>query len=196
MCSHGQVVYLTMTGREYLEHINTAIARFDMVYVGAAVIRNIEAGSKPEILLVRRPLDAEYFPGIFEIPSGKVEETGAFLEGALMRVVLETCNLQVSNVLHTLPDITYDVEEKVTNPDGTEETIKHPVIQLNYVVEVKDDEDLRCNPATYIQPSWYNDTMLEVSPLISFYSMSHELPAPISHRFIWLGLSRGRQELL
>lgn len=58
-------------------------------YVVAAIIANEQL----EVLLLERPVD-EFFGGIYELPSGKVEK-GESLKGALYREVKEETGLSV-----------------------------------------------------------------------------------------------------
>lgn len=185
-----QNLYLNMTKGGYLDVMNTSAATFDTLFVGAAVVRKIEADSTPDILLLRRRQDAAYYPGIFEIPNSEVEDSEANIEEALMKLVLDDCHLRVAKVLYTLPETTYLLEQRVTGTDGVERVVKKKAIQLNYVVQVHEGDVLEWNANVHCDGWWVEKSMLNVSShnpsLIPFYSLSRELlPSIYTTSFSW-----------
>ena len=89
-------------------------------YVVAAVIAN----EKLEVLLLERPME-EFFGGIYELPSGKVEE-GESLQEALYREVKEETGLDISSIKKYLGFFDYLSRSKKKTR------------QFNFHVKVKD----------------------------------------------------------
>ena len=99
-----------------VEALNSGISR----YVVAAVITN----KRSEVLLLQRPKD-EFYGGIYELPSGKVEDDES-LEEALYREVKEETGLNVKNITRYLGHFDYLSKSK------------KPTRQFNFHVEVED----------------------------------------------------------
>ncbi len=197
MASDTENAFLAMTRREFLEHINTGAASFDRVTVGAAVIRRHAADRRrPEILLLQRNLDGARHPGVFEIPGGEIgdEDADASVAAVLSREVLRQSGLGVSRVLHTLPELTYVAEERVPGPGpgpdgrgreegggGGEKKVRRTTIQLNYVAEVEDEEELRWNPDEHRAGQWVDEPMLEG------LNITEDMKGLVKHALLWAG---------
>ncbi len=86
--------------------------------VGAVIIKD------NKVLLLERPKD-DFMPGIFELPSGKVEKNESLKE-ALLREVLEETNLKVKSIKEYLGSFDYLSNSKKKKR------------QFNFLVEVED----------------------------------------------------------
>lgn len=84
----------------------------DKIVVGAAVVRTSRSGHR-EILLLKRAAHEVYFPGVFEIHGGNVDESDTSVRDALVREVAEETGLTVSGILNALELFTYITEKQV-----------------------------------------------------------------------------------
>ncbi len=85
----------------YQELLNQAVKdKIKRFVVGAVIIQNNKA------LLLKRPAD-DFFPNIFELPSGKVEENENF-EQAIRREIKEETGLDIENIIKYLNYFDYN----------------------------------------------------------------------------------------
>ncbi|KAM5342082.1 hypothetical protein ACJ41O_015113 [Fusarium nematophilum] len=108
----------------------------DKITVGAAVVRTSKNGRK-EILLLKRAAHEAYYPGVFEIPGGKVDESDASIRDALAREVAEETGLAVSGILTSLEPFTYTTEKQA----GQSLPTRKVTLQLSYLVQVQGNGD-------------------------------------------------------
>jgi 8-oxo-dGTP pyrophosphatase MutT (NUDIX family) len=129
--------YLSETGKPY-----------DKIVVGAAAIRYASSDSGgnaiPSILLLKRAAHEAYFPGVFELPSGKVDPEDPTIKHALFREVLEETSLEIKKIFADLKPMLYMTEKKIINDAGREILLSKKCIQLNYVVSVSDADVKLC----------------------------------------------------
>ncbi|KAL3418046.1 MutT family protein [Phlyctema vagabunda] len=152
--------YLAMHRDKFLTHMNTKMnTTFDKATVGAAILRITKA--EPQILVLKRRDDERYYPGVFEIPGGKVDATDATVGDAVMREVAEEANLMVTSVVHPLSVITYTTTKPTADTKKKDETITHHAIQLSYVVTVKDSTKFKVNEEEHSTGMWINRGMLK-----------------------------------
>ncbi|KAK3983996.1 hypothetical protein QBC44DRAFT_28932 [Cladorrhinum sp. PSN332] len=115
---------------------------YDKVVVGAAIFKN--AGTTktapPQVLLLKRFANEDYYPNVFELPSGKVDPDDATIKHALFREVHEETGLDVTEILAELEPMIYSTEKTVVNDAGDKVLISKSAIQLNYVVAASDGE--------------------------------------------------------
>ncbi|KAK6086622.1 NTP pyrophosphohydrolase [Seiridium cupressi] len=148
---------LDMSKADYLSRMNS---QFDKLTVGAAVIR-FTSSNIPQVLLLQRKLDESYYPGVYEIPGGKVDDTDATIADAIIREVKEESNLTITQIVTALPEITYTTEKKVTGKSGSEESVIKHAIQLSYVVQVEDATQLHWNPEEHCNGIWASPSDLK-----------------------------------
>ena len=115
-------------------------------YVVAAVITK-----NSEVLLLRRP-ESDFMGGIYELPSGKVEE-GESLRDALHREVEEETGLKIKRIGRHLGN--FDYESK-----GGEVTR-----QFNFAVEV--EETVKIELSEHEQYLWYGKDDPDNHPITS-----------------------------
>ncbi|KAM0217051.1 hypothetical protein ACHAQD_007540 [Fusarium lateritium] len=136
----------------------------DKITVGAAIIRANESGRK-NILLLKRADHEAYFPGVFEIPGGKVDESDSSIRGALCREVAEETGLTVSKVLSSLAPFTYTTEKPVSRSFPIEMN-RRVALQLSYLVEVQGDGDnFMVNPNEHYEGAWTSMEELSSMPM-------------------------------
>lgn len=107
---------------------------YDKIVVGAAIFRH-----NATVLLLKRSSNDDYYPGIFELPSGKVDDDDITIKAELVREVKEETGLDVLSVLQELKPMVYTTEKTVVI-NGRNELVRKRAIQLNYVVDVDEGE--------------------------------------------------------
>ncbi|KAL9621331.1 MAG: hypothetical protein Q9160_004222 [Pyrenula sp. 1 TL-2023] len=156
---------LALSREQYLLYASIVMKQdFDKLVVGAAIIQSPATNPKldePLILLLRRNADEEYYPDVFEIPGGKVNDIDPSIGDALRREVQEETDLAVTRVLDMLPDLTYVTEKALLkrNSDGEEKMVKKSCIQLSFTVDVA-SLNFRPNPAEHSGGVWASKDML------------------------------------
>jgi 8-oxo-dGTP pyrophosphatase MutT (NUDIX family) len=137
--------YLSETGQPY-----------DKIVVGAAAIRYTpDSGSHaiPRILLLKRAAHEAYFPGVFELPSGKVDPEDPTIKHALFREVLEETSLEIKKIFADLKPMLYTTEKNVMDDAGRQILLSKKCIQLNYVVSVS-DADVKLSVDEHSESTW------------------------------------------
>ncbi|KPM39856.1 hypothetical protein AK830_g6687 [Neonectria ditissima] len=134
----------------------------DKITVGAAVVRTSENGRR-EILLLKRAAHEDYYPGVFEIPGGKVDESDRSIRDALAREVAEETGLTVSGILGSLEPFMYTTEKSF---GGSVQTIRKVALQLSYLVEVQESgDDFVVNPDEHSEGTWATADRLSAMPI-------------------------------
>lgn len=137
-----------------IDNLPDSSANYDKLTIGAAIIRSPKMSGGAQILLLQRNMDEEYYPGVYEIPGGKVDDQDATIAAAITREVSEETNLVVSRILNKLPVMTYTTEKNVSGQYGKEVSKVKRAIQLSYVVEVENDTMFCWNPAEHCHGVW------------------------------------------
>ena len=123
----------------FIDHKHSTTGQsYDKVVVGAAIFRHEADGTHtntPKLLLLKRADHETYFPGVFEIPGGKVDADDPSIKHAVIREVLEETGLSVTGFLAEVAPMLYTTEKKVGG-----EVIAKRAIQLNYVVACSEGE--------------------------------------------------------
>ncbi|KAF5662046.1 NTP pyrophosphohydrolase [Fusarium heterosporum] len=70
----------------------------DKITIETAVVRTDQRGAK-RILVLKRAAHEVYYPGVFEIPGGKVDDTDLSTREAITREVKEETDLTIADVL-------------------------------------------------------------------------------------------------
>lgn len=110
---------------------------YDKIVIGA-IIFNKRASEPRTVLLLKRAAHEKYYPNIFEIPGGNVEDTDTTIRNAVIREVLEETGLQVVEIAAAVKPFTYSMEKIVMDEEtGDEEMVWRTTLQLNFVCEVK-----------------------------------------------------------
>ncbi|KAM0332194.1 hypothetical protein ACHAQA_002469 [Verticillium albo-atrum] len=111
----------------------------DKITVGAAIVRTGKTG-RSEILLLKRAAHETYYPGVFEIPGGKVDDSDASIRDAVVREVHEETGLAITKIVNSLTPFVYTTEKQVG--EGLRvQIIRRVAVQLSYLVEVEGDGD-------------------------------------------------------
>ncbi|KAJ3939136.1 uncharacterized protein N0V96_010577 [Colletotrichum fioriniae] len=92
------------------------------------------------ILLLKRNSDEKHYPGIFEIPGGKVDATDSNIGDAIVREVAEETQMKVLDITTPLSRIRYTTQKLEGIPTGQEKIVKRHALQLSYVVMVEGTE--------------------------------------------------------
>ncbi len=179
MCSSitPNLKYLTMHRDQFLAHINDTSRTFDKVTVGGAILQFTAAG--PQILLLKRRDDERYYPGVFEIPCGKVDATDTTIRDAVVREVLEESKLVVTGVVHPLSVMTYTPTKPTVDAGKESDPIVRHAIQLSYVVTVKCDTDIKVNKEEHSLETWINREVL------GDLSITHEMRDLVLEALSW-----------
>ncbi|TKW58742.1 hypothetical protein CTA1_3197 [Colletotrichum tanaceti] len=173
--------FLSMSRDEVRLHVSSnGSPPVDKVTVGAAILRHGTSG--PSVLLLKRNPDEEYYPGVFEMPGGKVDATDSSVRDAIIREVAEETQLTVLDVAAPLSHISYTTEKLVKSPTGEDTIIKRRALQLSYVVTVE-GTDFRVNEEEHSMGIWATRDSLDQIPITS------EMRALVSEV---LGLEEGR----
>lgn len=145
---------LTMTLSEFRStYLSKSDKIFDKVVVGAIIHR--DGGRR--ILLLRRAGHETYYPDMFELPSGKVEDGDATLGAALRREVAEETGLRITSVVREMQPFEYVTSKTV---DG--QVVYKSCLQLNFIVNVGDGE-VKVNPNEHAVAVWAD--MVDLSRL-------------------------------
>ncbi|GAB1311991.1 hypothetical protein MFIFM68171_02201 [Madurella fahalii] len=133
-----------------------------------------------------QPLAAHevYFPNIFELPSGKVDQEDRSLRHALVREVKEETGLDVTDVIAKLEPMIYKTEKTVTSDTGEDILVSKTAIQLNYVVSVTDGA-VQLSAEEHSESAWATEEMLEglnITRRIPTYPSNHPTGYP---RGVW-----------
>tara|TARA_B100000745_G_scaffold290137_1_gene228798 strand:+ start:2207 stop:2662 length:456 start_codon:yes stop_codon:yes gene_type:complete len=102
--------------------------------VGAVIVNN------ESILFVRRAQD-DFMGGIYELPSGKVDESEGLID-ALKREILEETNLIIADIIGLCD--TFDYKSK----SGTQTR------QFNFVVSAEDASKMKLDPEEHDVAEW------------------------------------------
>lgn len=149
--------YLTMHRDQFHAHTNKT---FDKVTVGAAILQFTTA--EPQILLLKRRDDERYYPGVFEMPGGKVDDTDATISDAVIREVAEESSLVVTGIVYPLSVITYTTTKSTTDAGKVIEQIVRHAVQLSYVVIVNSSVvEFKVNKEEHSMGMWVTREMLK-----------------------------------
>jgi 8-oxo-dGTP pyrophosphatase MutT (NUDIX family) len=138
-----EISLLTSSREALLEQKKSASgSRYDTLVVGAAIFKNgahPQDGSGPRLLLLKRADHETFYPGVFEIPGGKVEAQDATVKHAVVREVFEETGLAVKAFLTELVPMPYTTVKQVEGRTTTKQTL-----QLNYLITCSEDEVKLC----------------------------------------------------
>ena len=117
---------------------------YDKLVIGA-IIPNQNPEQEPKLLLLKRAAHEMYYPNVFEIPGGNVEESDHTIGDAVKREVFEETGMKVSKIVGAVTPFAYSMEKKITGADGGESSTWKTSLQLNFICEVT-DADFAVNP--------------------------------------------------
>lgn len=173
---------LSMTRSQYRHRHSSADNQpYDKIVIGAAILESPVSsmeGTIRTIMLLKRSAHEIYYPNVFELPSGNVDDSDASLKHALAREVKEETGLNVRHVLAQLPDFTYHTEKRVLTKDRTASLVKKTCVQLNFVVEV-DGNDIQVNPDEHSVGVWATEE--EVRGL----EMTDDMRSVVANALAW-----------
>ncbi|KAF5530384.1 hypothetical protein FMEXI_13580 [Fusarium mexicanum] len=135
----------------------------DKITVGAAIIREDNKGNK-HILILKRAAHEAYYPGVFEIPGGKVNETDPSIYDAISREVAEETGLTILKVVSSLKPFSYTTEKQVGQGPSIK-TIRKVALQLSYLVQVQQGEDFIVNLNEHSEGVWITADKLHTIPM-------------------------------
>lgn len=123
---------LSLTKSQYcINHPSPAGHPYDKIVVGA-VIFHPTSSPPAKILLLKRAANEKFYPNVFEIPEGHVEDTDANILQALMREVREETALSFDSVKASTEPFAYSTEKTVKR--GEEKgVVQKSSLQLNFV---------------------------------------------------------------
>jgi 8-oxo-dGTP pyrophosphatase MutT (NUDIX family) len=135
---------LAMTRAEFRDsQFSSAGKPYDKIVIGAIIFK------ENRILVLKRAAHEIYYPNVFELPSGNVDETDPTLGHALAREVQEETGLNITSVLsELLTPFEYETSKMVEDVQ-----VSKSCVQVNFVVEVEDDE-IVVNPEEHSVGIW------------------------------------------
>ncbi|KAM0421270.1 hypothetical protein ACHAPT_010992 [Fusarium lateritium] len=136
----------------------------DKITFRAAIVRTDRNGRR-EFPLLKRAAHEAYYPSVFEISGGKVDESDTSMRDALAREVVEETGLTVTRILNSLQPFTYK-NEKQTGQELHIRIIRKVALQLSYLVEVQGDgDDFVVNPDEHSEDTWATADGLDAMPI-------------------------------
>lgn len=108
---------------------------YDKLVVGALIFDD-RVPDAPTVLLLKRAANERYYPNIFEIPGGRVEDSDPTIRDAVVREVLEKTSLQVEGIKAAGKPFTYTMQKKATGIGAGAEAVMRTSLQLNFVCVV------------------------------------------------------------
>lgn len=168
---------LHLTKSQYrINHPSPAGHPYDNIIVGA-VIFHPTSSPPAKILLLKRAASEKFYPNVFEIPGGHVEDTDADIFGALVREVQEETSLSVDSAKASIEPLTYSTTKTIKV--GEEEVVaQKSSLQLNFVCEVAENT-FRVNPEEHSEGVWAAED--EVGSL----EMTEEMRLVVEDAFRW-----------
>ncbi|KAL9040308.1 MAG: hypothetical protein Q9214_004541 [Letrouitia sp. 1 TL-2023] len=150
---------------------------YDKIIVGAVVPRR---GPEDDwqILLLKRAAHEHFYPNVFEIPGGKVEDSDATILDAVKREVREETGTEVEQVIGTIESFNYSVDRKAPAADETETTVKSMSLQLNFVCAVT-HHNVKVNPEEH------SEARFVIRSQIKELEMTESMRAVVEDGFVW-----------
>ncbi|CAF9934719.1 hypothetical protein IMSHALPRED_009817 [Imshaugia aleurites] len=168
---------LALTKSQYrINHPSPSGHPYDKIIVGAVIFH--PASSPPaKTLLLKRAANEEFYPNVFEIPGGHVEDTDADIYQALVREIQEETALSVDSVIASIEPFAYSTEKTVTR--GEEKVVvQKSSLQLNFICEIT-EATFRVNPEEHSEGMWVAKD--EVGKL----QMTEEMRLVVEGAFRW-----------
>ena len=168
---------LLLTKSEYrINNPSPAGHPYDKIIVGA-VIFHPTSSPPAKILLLKRAATEKFYPNVFEIPGGHVEDTDADIFHALVREVREETTLSVDSAKASIEPFAYSTEKTIRL--GEEKVvIQKSSLQLNFMCEIAEDK-FRVNPDEHSEGIWAAQD--EVEGL----EMTEEMSLVVEDAFRW-----------
>lgn len=142
----------------------TMTSPIDKITVGAAIVRTGKNGRR-EILLLKRAAHETYYPGVFEIPGGKVDASDTSIRNAVVREVHEETGLAINKVTNSLNPFVYTTE-KQAGEGLRRQNVRRVAVQLSYLVEVEGDGDgFVVNQDEHCEGTWASLDTLDAMPI-------------------------------
>ena len=159
----------------YLQHDGK---QYDKIVVGAVILKEGPLGES-QILVVKRAAHEHFYPNIWEIPGGKVEDFDLTILDALKREVLEETSLQVEEVIGTVMSFDYFVEKKIAKEDGGDKSSLSTSLQLNFVCTVT-------NYNISINPEEHADARLVGPTEVTKLEMTEKMREVVDEALKWV----------
>lgn len=118
------------------KHIIDLMQQAESEGIARLIVGGIIHNDRNEVLIMRRAGTEDFLPGMFELPSGKVDLDESLIE-ALYREVYEESGLHICHIKKFAPSFDY------LSASGEKRR------QLNFIVEVYPDNLVKLNPAEH-----------------------------------------------
>lgn len=152
---------------------------YDKLVIGA-IITNQNPETELKILLLKRAAHEMYYPNVFEIPGGNVEESDHTIADAVKREVFGETAIRVSKVVGAVTPFAYSMEKKITQSDGEESSIWKTSLQLNFICEVT-KSDFVANPDEHSEGRFVGR-----SDIVEM-DITEQMRAVVEEGFVWIG---------
>ena len=143
----------------------------------SAVIFHPTSSPSAKILLLKRAANEKFYPNVFEVPGGHVEDTDADIFQALVREVHEKTALSFDCVKASIEPLAYSTGKKVKRGDK-EVVVQKSSLQLNFVCEITEDT-FRVNPEEHTEGMW------AAKDEIGDLEMTNEMRLVVEDAFRW-----------
>lgn len=108
---------------------------YDKIVVGAIIFGH-SPGEEGEILLLKRSAHEKFYPNVFEVPGGHVEDSDETIIDAVKREVSEETGMEVLRIIAAVTPFAYTSEKKIVAAVGEESLVSKTTLQLSYICEV------------------------------------------------------------
>lgn len=168
---------LSLTKSQYrIKHPSPAGHPYDKIIVGAVIFRP-NPSPPAKILLLKRAAREKFYPNVFEIPGGNVEDTDADIFQALAREVREETTLSFNCVKASIKPFAYSTEKKVRQ--GEEEVVvRKSSFQINFVCEIAED-------TFHVNPEEHSEGMWVAKDEVGALEMTDEMRLVVEDAFGW-----------
>ncbi|KAL9611161.1 MAG: hypothetical protein Q9167_004183 [Letrouitia subvulpina] len=150
---------------------------YDKLVVGA-VIPKLGPEGDWQILLLKRAAHEQFYPNVFEIPGGKVEDSDSTILDAVKREVREETGTEVEQVIGAIESFNYSVEKKAPAADGTETTVDSMSLQLNFICAVT-HHDVKVNLEEHSEARFVSKSQIKE------LEMTEHMRAVVEDGFSW-----------
>ncbi|KAG6989932.1 hypothetical protein G7Y79_00061g093190 [Physcia stellaris] len=151
---------------------------FDELVTGA-IIPHQTPGEERTILVLKRAAHEIYFPNIFEIPGGNVEDSDRSMADAVMREVLEETAMNVSKIIGAVEPFVYSMEKKITGADGAEISTSKTSLQLNFICEVTSSDFA-------VDPHEHSEGRFVRRSDVAEMDITDQMRAVVEEGFMWI----------
>ncbi|KAL8900788.1 MAG: hypothetical protein Q9207_005524 [Kuettlingeria erythrocarpa] len=160
--------------QRYLQYIGEPYSK---IVIGALILMRESDGSSK--ILLKRAAHEEFYPNIFEIPGGKVEDIDPSIWDAVRRQVYKDTGMDVVDVIDCVRSFEYSMKKTITKKNGVEESVWFTTLQHNFICETANHE-LTIDPAERSEGRFIARS--EVGDL----EMTEQMRAVVEEGFDWI----------